>query len=184
MFKFMKDIKELKYKAKKSDENIEKLKEKSKKNDNHINKINLDTTKHFRKQDMKIDELLETLIELQDINELQEENENLVESVVMMLNSVHMISDYLKNDNIDKLQLEKQLKILDNKINEQLIKSKITLISTKNQEFTPKKHEVINVFKAIDNSVKHGEIKNTIESGYMYKGKVIKKAKVEAYSVD
>lgn len=182
MFKFIRDIKELKENVKYSDNNISALKEITTENNDTIDNLRENTANHFRKQDMKIDELLDTLIELQDINKLQEENEILAETVVMMLNSMHLISDYLKNDSIDKTQLEKQLEILDSKINNQLIKSKITLISTKNEEFSSKKHEIVNVLKTDDNSIKHGEIKNTIESGYMYKGKVIKKAKIEAYS--
>lgn len=182
MFKFIKDIKALKEKVKDSHETLSNLEKIAIKNNNSISGLEKNTGTHFKKQDIKIDEILDTLIDLQDINKLQEENEILVDTVMVMLESIHLINNYLKNETIDKVQLNKQMEILEAKINDQLIKSKITLISNKGEGFSAKKHEVVDVFKIEENSKKHGEIKTTVESGYMYKGKVIKKAKVEAYS--
>lgn len=183
MFKFIKDISKIKENVKKSDKKVDKIEKFTKSNNEDITKFKKGTNRHFKKQDMKLDELLETVLELQDTNKLQEENENLVETVVLMLDSINLISKYLKKDNIDKSQLNKQIDILKDKINDQLLKSKITLIPNKNEVFSPKKHEVVDVCKLEKSSKKHGEIKKTLEFGYMYKGEVIKKAKVEAYSI-
>lgn len=184
MFKFIKDISKIKERFKKSDKKIDNLGKVTKENNENISVFKKETDKHFKKQDMKLDELLDTLIELQEANELQEENENLVETIMLMLDAINVVSKYLKNDNIDKNQLNKQIDILKSKINNQLLKSKITLIPNEEEIFTPRKHEVVDVCKVDDDPKKHGEIKKTLEFGYMYKGKVIKKAKVEAYSIN
>jgi molecular chaperone GrpE (heat shock protein) len=182
MFKFIKDIKELKEKMNSNYNNIEKLEKMTKKSTENIDTLKKKTNRHFIKQDLKTEEVLDTLIDLYDMNKLEEENENLVNTTMLLLDSIHLISNYLKKETVNIDQLNKQIKIVENKINDHLIKSKITLISSKGDRFNEKKHEVVDVSKATDDSKKHGEIKTIIERGYMYKGKVMKKAKVEAYS--
>lgn len=150
-------------------------------NGDKIDEFKKTTEKNLKKQSMKIDELLETVVELQEGNEAEYQNEELLKTVMVLLDSVHLISTYIKVQEESESQLLKQINILQNKINEQLVKSNIDLISNVEEDFIAKKHEVIATYKTNDADIAHGRIRKIIEKGYLHKGKIIRKAKVEAY---
>lgn len=145
--------------------------------ENHIQELKNNIEKHFKKQNLKTDELLETLIELQEINEIEKEHDILVETVIVLLESLSLISKNINDD-----QLVSQMDILKIKINEQLVKAKIIEISNEKEVFNIKKHEVIDAVKIEDEFHKHGEIKEVLVPGYFYKGELIKKAKIIVYT--
>ena len=142
----------------------------------NIKELKNNIEKHFKKQNMKSDELLETMIELQEINEIEKEHDVLIETIIVLHESLNLIHQNISND-----QVLSQMALLNLRVNEQLVKAKMNEISNENELFNIKKHEIVSVVKIEDDHHKHGEIKNIITPGYFYKGRLVKKAKVVVY---
>jgi molecular chaperone GrpE (heat shock protein) len=135
--------------------------------------------KHFKKQNLKVDELLDTIIELQESNEIEKEHNMLIETIIVLHESLNLIQQNI-NDN----KILEQIALLNLRINEQLLKAKIIEISNEKGIFNIKKHEIVGTVKIENESYKHGEIKKVIAPGYFYKGKLVKKAKVIVYELN
>jgi len=77
---------------------INKIKKVSRKiyhNGDKIDSLKDSTEKHLKRQNLKIDELLDTLIELQKLNDVQHENEELVKSIMILWEFIKLTSKYI-----------------------------------------------------------------------------------------
>lgn len=205
MFEFIKNIKLIKEQNVKIDTKINDIKAENEKadtklndiieqNETKLNSIKETVEKKLDVQTMKIEELLDSIIELEDIikendsknviNKDDDNTKNLVMTIISLYDSLKMVINFIENTENMNAQWIKQLDIIKTNINKQLIKSNITTISNKDDLFNSDIHEIIKTSEGDANIHKHGQIKDIISLGYLYKGEVIRKANIEVYVIN
>ena len=105
-------------------------------------------------------------------------NAKLISKILPILDNFQMAVNNL-DKNLDKTTKE-GINMIFNDLHSTLIKEGVEEIDTKNKDFDPYKHEVLDVIKG-----KHDDkIIEEIQKGYMFKGKVLRTSKVRITKKD
>jgi len=103
----------------------------------------------------------------------------MIDLIISSINYLNLINKYMgKNENID-INWATQMNLIEKNINNKMLKCGLVIISEANVTVDTSLHHVLNAVYVNDRAL-DSTVKEVIENGYVYKDKVIRKAKIIA----